>query len=111
MKKFIIFVLIITLTLSLCSCAQEKKEINNVTSEIVEAIIIGTHTPYRGTPYIEVVYQDTSTCWYGREYYQEFSEDIGFYIRCILMTYNYKDGSVKKELIYNREIYNGGELK
>lgn len=111
MKRFIAILLIVTMAFSLCACAQEKKEISNVNSEVVEAIIISAHSPYRGTRNITVAYEDVSSTWYGREYYDKFASDVGFYVRCILITYSYKDGSIEKELIYNEEIYNGGELK
>lgn len=111
MKRIFAFILIIILLLSLAGCAAEEKKISNVSSEVVEAIIIGAYTPYRGTRNIEVAYEDTTTHWYGQEYYSRFAENVGFYVRCILMTYTYKDSSVEKELIYNEEIYNGGELK
>lgn len=111
MKKIVALLLIIAMVLSLCACSQEEKEVSNVTSEIVEAIITNARAPYRGTRNITVAYEDVSSTWYGREYYDKFASDIGFHVRCILITYTYKDGSSKKELIYNEEIYNGGELK
>lgn len=109
MKRIFVLVLIFILLFSFVGCIG-KKEISSVSSEVVEATIIGTSTPYRDFSYITVVYEDSKMCWYGREY-NKFSKSIGFHVRCILMTYTYKDGSVKKELIYNEDIYNGGELK
>ena len=110
MKRIFVFVLTFILLFSFVGCTA-KKEISSVSSEVVEATIIGAYSPYRDSSFIEVAYEDNEMYWYGREYYNKFSKSIGFHVRCILMTYTYKDGSVKKELIYNEDIYNGGELK
>ena len=110
MKRVFALILIFILLFSFVGCIA-KKEISSVSSEVVEATIIGAYTPYRASSFIEVAYEDNEMRWYGRDYYNKFSKSIGFHVRCILMTYTYKDGSIKKELIYNEDIYNGGELK
>ena len=110
MKRVFVLILIFILLFSFIGCTT-RKEIGSVSSEVVEATIIGAYSPYRDSSFIEVAYEDNVICWYGREYYNKFSKNIGFHVRCILMTYTYKDGSIKKELIYNEDIYNGGELK
>ena len=110
MKRIFILVLIFILIFSFVGCTAKKK-ISSVSSEVVEATIIDAYRLYSSSFYIEVAYEDNEMRWYGREYYNKFSKSIGFHVRCILMTYTYKDGSVKKELIYNEDIYNGGELK
>ena len=112
MKRFIACALIMAIILALVGCtAEPEKEVSDVTSEVVEAIVVGAYTPYRGTPQIEVVYKDTVTRWVGREYYDRFATNVGFYVRCILMTYSYKDGSTTRKLIFNEDIFNGGEIK
>ena len=106
MKRIFVLVLIFTLLFSFVGCI-EKKEISSVSSEVVEAIIIDAY-PYNC---IKVVYGNTETCWYGIECYNKFFKSIGFHIKCILMTYTYKDGSITKELVYNESILNGGKLE
>lgn len=103
MKKVIVLLLIISLTVSLCGCYHK---IASVESEQVDAIIVDAYTSgrYNLYYYVEVCYEDACGYWENKYLYDYYNTRLGETIPCYMITTTYNSGKVKKELVYNEDI-------
>ena len=104
MKKFCLILLISAITLSLfvgCEVSEPAK----VDREIVEAVVVSSGHG-RGGDWIKVAYDGVITSWSNEDLYKYYHTRHGATIKCILVTYTYESGRMKRKLLYNEDVEN-----
>lgn len=112
MKKIVAALLIAITIFSLCGCSIKENKTVSVTSEVVEAIVTRAYLSGRWCDKAVVVeYNDVKETLLEDILYDTYKENVGSVVRLVLITHTYEDGSIKQDLVYNKNVFNGGELK
>lgn len=108
MKKIIAVIMIAAMMLSLCACG--KGATSTITSEVVECVVTDAYSSRWGT-YIVAECDGVSARFDGLDLYNQYNANIGSVIKAVLITRTYENGDIVKTLVFNQNVFEGGDIK
>lgn len=112
MRKLFIILLTCAYLLTLFNGC-EVSEPAKVEKEIVLAVVVASGHG-RGGDWIQVAYNGDIVSWKSEELYNYYNTRHGANIQCVLVTYTYESGRIKRHLLYNEDLdleYRNGEVE
>lgn len=102
MKRIISIILILLYLLTLVGCSPAS--ISDVSTEEVNATVVKSEK-FGFNTRIHVRYKDSLLILTDIEIYEKYHDKIGSNFPCVLLTYTYTNGTTRRYLEFNKDLY------